>query len=336
MKPTVSIIIPAYNAEAFIEQTIVSALNQTFPRKEIIVVDDGSSDATYSIAKRFECPFVKVVTQANKGAAAARNRGLDESQGDYVQYLDADDLLDQNKIEAQIQMADRFGKDFLYACSWKLFYDDPNKGSFSPNDLWKDFDDPRQWLITAWTKQIWMHPSAWLTSRYLIQKAGQWNESLSLHDDGEFFCRVLLQSKGVKFCDESTSYYRKGIPDSLSSNFSEKAMLSHFRICQLYEQHLIGLENTDINRLACASNYLAFCYAHYPGSKSLRQKALLATKRLGGSDIKPQGTELFNFLKKAIGWKLARRFEKFYYGNGLNRASILKKAKNLINDRAGE
>ncbi|HMG93398.1 MAG TPA: glycosyltransferase family 2 protein [Chryseolinea sp.] len=330
MKPVVSIIIPAYNAEAFIEQTIVSALNQTFPYKEIVVVDDGSSDATYSIAKSFAGSSVRVVTQTNRGAGAARNRGLDESQGDYVQYLDADDLLDPKKIEAQMQMVDKFGREFLYAGRWKLFYDDINKGNFSANDLWRDFDDPGHWLVTAWTKQIWMHPSAWLTPRSLIDLAGPWNEGLSLHDDGEFFCRVLLKSQGVKFCDESKSYYRKGIPDSLSSHISEKAILSHFTICQLYEKHLMSLRNNEISRKACASNYLAFHYAHFPGSTALREKAKAAALRLGGSDIVPQGTALFQVLKKVAGWKLARRIEKFYYENGLNRASMLNRAKNLI------
>jgi glycosyltransferase involved in cell wall biosynthesis len=96
--PLVSILIPAYNAEPWIAETIGSALAQTWSNKEIIVVDDGSSDQTLRIAKLFAGKTVSVVTQVNQGAAAARNRAYSLCQGDYIQWLDADDLLDRDKV----------------------------------------------------------------------------------------------------------------------------------------------------------------------------------------------------------------------------------------------
>lgn len=103
--PLVSILIPAYNAEEWIADTIRSAVAQTWPRKEIIVVDDGSTDQTAAIARQFEPHGVRVVSKKNQGAAAARNTAYSLSKGDYIQWLDADDLLAQDKIALQMAEA---------------------------------------------------------------------------------------------------------------------------------------------------------------------------------------------------------------------------------------
>src|SRR4051812_39485005 len=101
-RPLVSILIPAYNAERWIGDSIASAVGQTWKRTEIIVVDDGSSDGTAALARRFEADGVRVITQKNQGAAAARNTAYGMCRGDYIQWLDADDLLDADKIERQL------------------------------------------------------------------------------------------------------------------------------------------------------------------------------------------------------------------------------------------
>jgi len=101
MQPLVSILIPAYNSEEWIGETIRSAVEQTWPRKEVIVVDDGSRDGTLAAAKVLASKEVTVVTQENQGVCAARNHALRLCQGDYIQWLDADDLLAPDKIERQ-------------------------------------------------------------------------------------------------------------------------------------------------------------------------------------------------------------------------------------------
>src|SRR5271168_1727479 len=107
MKPLVSILIPAYNAEAWISDSLRSAIAQTWERKEIIVVDDGSKDRTLSVARQFESSQVKVVTQQNQGAAATRNNAFALSEGDYVQWLDADDLMSPEKTAKQMEVAEQ-------------------------------------------------------------------------------------------------------------------------------------------------------------------------------------------------------------------------------------
>ena len=93
MTPLVSILIPAFNAEEWIADTLRSAVGSTWPRKEIIVVSDGSTGSTLSVARRTAREGVSVIAKSNEGAAATRNRALSCSQGDYIQWLDADDLL---------------------------------------------------------------------------------------------------------------------------------------------------------------------------------------------------------------------------------------------------
>jgi len=100
MKPLVSILITAYNAEKTIGYTLESALRQTWQRKEIIVVDDGSTDRTAEVVRQFK--EVRLVSTENRGLSGAQNHAFPLSQGDYIQYLDADDLLAPDKLERQL------------------------------------------------------------------------------------------------------------------------------------------------------------------------------------------------------------------------------------------
>ena len=137
MEPLVSILIPAFNAEAWIAATIKSALAQTWPRKEIIVVDDGSKDETLRVVRGFEGGLVKVATQPNQGAAAARNKALSLSRGEYVQWLDADDLLNRDKISKQLGLLKSCGsKKTLASCGWGYFVCRPEKAQFNQTPLW--------------------------------------------------------------------------------------------------------------------------------------------------------------------------------------------------------
>ena len=96
----VSIIICVYNGEKYIESCLKSVLAQTYPNIEAIVVDDGSTDRTSSIVKNF--PGIKYIYQENKGVAEARNTGLKYCNGDYIAWLDADDLYLPEKVEEQV------------------------------------------------------------------------------------------------------------------------------------------------------------------------------------------------------------------------------------------
>ncbi len=198
MPPLVSILIPAYNAEPWISDTIQSALGQTWSNKEIIVVNDGSTDQTLSIARRFASKTVSVATQENLGASAARNRAIALSQGDYIQWLDADDLLSPDKIAKQMAAAEQSqNKRILFSSSWGYFIYRPNVTRFVPTPLWCDLS-PVEWLVRKMSQNLHMTNTTWLVSRELTQAAGPWDTRLSLDDDGEYFSRVVLASAGTQ------------------------------------------------------------------------------------------------------------------------------------------
>lgn len=304
--PLVSILIPAYNSAMWIEETINSALAQTWPNKEIIIVDDGSMDDTLAIARGFEKEGVKVFSQENAGAGAARNKAFQESKGDYIQYLDADDLLAPDKIALQLNcLLASHQKFHVSSSAWGMFFEDSRNSIFKPSKLWHDYDDPVKWLVTAWNKSVFMIIHAWLTPRFIIEKAGTWNEELSLHDDGEFFSRVVLASSGVIFCKDALSYYRKGLSNSLSQQRTLKAENSRLRVYELYESHLLGIKNTPETRGACADNYQKFIYRVYPRFSFLLEKAEAHLNRLGGSKLKLKKSKFFNLLVTIFGWKRA-------------------------------
>jgi glycosyltransferase involved in cell wall biosynthesis len=317
----VSVLIPAYNAAAYIEQTLDSVLAQTWPHLEVIVVDDGSRDDTLAKAQRYAGAKVQVVSQPNAGASAARNNAFSLATGDYIQYLDADDLLHPDKIRAQLECQRQRPAVQLSSSAWAMFYDEPNEQNLRPTILWRDYADPVQWLVDAWETGAWMQPSAWLTHRSLIEAAGPWNEQISLHDDGEFFSRVLLQAREVMFCAEAKSFYRKGISDSLSSIRSEKATRSHLAVCQAYEAHLLARRDDDVVRQACANNYQRLIYEYYPDHPEVRQVAAARVLALGGSTARPHSTPIFRLVDQVLGWRLSKRLQRFVYAHKLNPAA---------------
>src|SRR5260370_251540 len=208
MKSVVSILIPSYNAEQWIVDAVQSAIAQTWTRKEIIVVNDGSTDRTADVAQRFASKEVAVVSTRNQGAAAARNYALSLSQGEYIQWLDADDLLISDKIERQLAaLHDVDGSLILLSSSWAPFYYRTQRASFVRTSLCQDLS-PVEWLLRKMGDNLHMQTATWLTSRELAEAAGPWDTRLLSDDDGEYFCRVLLASEGTRFVPEAGVFYR--------------------------------------------------------------------------------------------------------------------------------
>ncbi|RLD59735.1 MAG: glycosyltransferase family 2 protein [Bacteroidetes bacterium] len=259
--PKVSILIPLYNSEKYISETINSCLKQIYKNIEIIIVDDGSQDNSYEIARKFENKNVIVVKQQNKGASAARNKAFEISTGNYIQYLDADDLLSEDKIEDQIEIFKENGESIVTACSWGDFYGDIEKTKFNKTELWQNLK-PVEWLEIAWKNRYMMQPACFLTPRKIIEKSGGWDESLTLNDDGEFFCRVILQSSKVVFT-EGKVFYRRNVENNLSSRSSYKDAKSQLDSCISYQNNIFKVERTERIKSALANNYINFIYIFY-------------------------------------------------------------------------
>jgi glycosyltransferase involved in cell wall biosynthesis len=209
--PLISVLIPAYNAEGRLGQAIESALAQSWPRKEVIVVDDGSSDGTLDVAGSFSTnPGVQVISQENAGAANARNRALAAAQGDYIQWLDADDLLHPHKIRLQMEsQTETLEPRILFTSAWGSFYYCVSRARYRPDGLWKTLG-PIEWLLRKFSRNLWMNPACWLVSRELTEAAGLWDERLVRDNDGEYLCRLVCNASQVRFVPEARCYYRAG------------------------------------------------------------------------------------------------------------------------------
>lgn len=308
MEPLVSILIPVYNCEQWLAQTLESALSQTWQNKEIIVVDDGSTDDSLAIARSFASPFLKAISQENRGQSASENRALQEAQGNFIQYLDADDLLEPDKIERQIGLLGDSSSKFVAAGEWARFYQDPTEARFLPEPVWKDLL-PVEWLSCSWEGGGMMHGAAWLIPRHIADRAGGWNESLSLINDFDYFSRVLLASEGVKFCWGAKTYYRSGIVGNLSSAKARPALESAFLSLELGTSRLIEREDSSRTRHACATAFQRFIYSTYPDAPDLVQQAEEKVRSLGGSQLKPDGGWLFKLFAQTLGWKTAKKMQ---------------------------
>lgn len=304
----VSILIPAFNSERWIQGTIQSALDQTWQNKEIIIVDDGSTDDTLNIARGFESKSVKVLTQENRGASSARNLAYRHAQGDYIQWLDADDLLDAGKIARQMETSDDGSTRVLLSSSWGRFYFRKKKAVFMPHALWRDLS-PRDWLFTKFNQNISVHPAAWLVSRSLTERAGPWDERLSFDDDGEYFCRVVAVSENVRFVPGAKSFYRIGNTGSLSWGMSENAADSLFLSITLCIQHLLSLEDSSRTRAAVYSFLQRRLEYFYPEHKEFVKKMNDLSRELGGGSLVPRESRRFSLVKKMVGWDTAKKIK---------------------------
>jgi glycosyltransferase involved in cell wall biosynthesis len=308
MKPLVSILIPAYNSQEWVADTIRSAQAQTWPRKEIIVVDDGSTDQTLAVARQFSSKEVSVVTQPNQGASAARNKALSLSQGEFIQWLDADDLLAPDKIAKQIEVVLRLNqKRTLLSSSWGSFFYRSNRTQFSPTPLWEDLA-PAEWLFRKLDANLFMQTAVWLVSRELTEAAGPWDTQLSYDDDGEYFARVLLASEGTRFVPEARVLYRLSGAGSLSYiGRSHRKQDSLFRSMQLHVQYLRSREDSERTRAACLKYLQRNLVYFYPERTELVRQLEELAMSLGGKLNAPALPAKYAWLQKAFGWDFAKR-----------------------------
>jgi glycosyltransferase involved in cell wall biosynthesis len=265
MKPLVSILIPAYNAEEWIAYTLQSATAQTWQRKEIIVIDDGSTDRTAEIARRFASKEVAVVSTANQGLSGAVNHAYRLCQGDYIQELDADDLLAPDKIERQLgALREADSKRILLSSSWAYFHYRASRARFVPNALWHDLS-PVEWLLTKMGENLHMQNATWLVSREVAEAAGPWDTRLHYDQDGEYFARVVVASEGTRFVPEAKIFYRVSGSNRISFiGTSDKKKDSLLRSMMLHVQYLRSLEDSERVRKACLTYLQNWYYNFYP------------------------------------------------------------------------
>jgi glycosyltransferase involved in cell wall biosynthesis len=310
MTPLVSILVPAYNAERWISDTIRSALDQTLCNKEIIVVDDGSRDGTLSAARQFGSKNVSVISQPNEGASAARNKALSLAQGDYIQWLDADDLLAPDKIQKQMDVAQQSpSKRTLLSSAWAHFFYRTSRAQFIPTELWSDLS-PVEWLTRKMAYNCHMQTATWLVSRELTEAAGPWDIRLWKDNDGEYFCRVITASNSIRFVPEARTYYRRSDCNSVTNiGRSRRKMDSQFLSLQLHTQYLLSLENTARTQAACVNYLQTWFHNFYPQRRDIVDALRTLATSLGGELQTPRLSWKYAWAQKMFGWGLAKELQ---------------------------
>lgn len=305
MSSLVSIIIPCRNAAPWLGETIRSCLAQTWPNIEIIVIDNGSEDNSAAIARGFG-DRVTLLAGERPGAAAARNVGLAHAKGEFIQFLDADDLLDPDKIAVQMARLKMAPAGTIASGAWSRFRDDPSEARFIAEPVWRDLA-PGDFLVSSWLGGGMMPNFAWLAPRAVIDRAGPWDETLSLLDDGEYFCRVALASSGIAFCDAACGYYRTGSATTLSRRRDRTALESAYHATELSCDRLLAFrEPLPGAKNACATLWQRFIYDAFPLAPDLVARAEAQVAALGGSDLLLGGGPTFRALSRCFGWKAAR------------------------------
>lgn len=214
--PLVTVIIPAFNAQRFLAETLNSLLAQTYQQWEAIIIDDGSNDQTLAIAQEFAHnePRLRVLTQANAGVSASRNAGMGIAEGEFIAFLDADDVWHPQKLERQVQAACTQSVDFIYCC---VSYHDVNGTLYYEPD-WSPYLgalNGEEFFVRQYTS-LFLLPSCVMVRKSLIEQCGGFDISLRSAEDGELWLR--LAQSGARFL---------GLSERLCQYRSHSAGLTH-------------------------------------------------------------------------------------------------------------
>lgn len=307
--PLVTIIIPCYNAEQWIAETIQSALNQTYSNCETIVIDDGSTDGSREVIAAFR-DKIYWESGPNRGGCAARNRGLELAKGEWIQFLDADDVLDRDKIAFQMEAALQNGPDCVISGSWRRFRHEVNEQSFPLESIAMP-ERPAEWLIQKYSGGGMMAAHAWLTSLDLIRRTGGWDETLTRDQDGEFFDEVVAHAKRIVHCPRSIAYYRTVVFTSVSGRRDRASFESGMAAVRKGTARLLSICESPTAHRACAWSYMRIAIESYPQFPDISAEALRLARLHGGAWAPVSGGRLVKATQKIVGWKAARRCHEY-------------------------
>lgn len=234
-RPLVSVIIPAFNAEKWIVETLTSVTNQTWNPLEVIVIDDGSTDATSELIKTY-FPNVLCIRQENAGQASARNRAVTESSGEYLAFLDSDDLWLPEKIESQMRLINKNSDVSLVFCDYESFGKESCLHGFERGPILNTLKSislsthgrliEEEDLLTPLLKDMYcLGPPCWLTTRKFFDLAGGFDPTLKAGGEDWLFA-IRLANLGRFSYDIRRLAKRREHPESHSRQSSESIGLA--------------------------------------------------------------------------------------------------------------
>lgn len=200
---SISIVVPVYNAEDYIVETLRSLQQQTITDWQAVVVDDGSTDRSASRIAELADPRIRLVRQANRGVAAARNLGIESSDGNWIAFIDADDLWAPNKLESQLATARRENADVVFG-PVQLFGEAHRQRAYE-QDVYVLEGDPG---VACMISRNRVPQSSVLATRASLQSVGGYDESLQLSEDYDLWLRMLLAGAKFVYDPRAMTQYR--------------------------------------------------------------------------------------------------------------------------------
>jgi glycosyltransferase involved in cell wall biosynthesis len=303
---TVSVIIPCWNAQSWIERSIRSAIGQHCPGLEVILVDDGSSDSSLEIARSFG-NSIRCLVSPHRGACAARNAGLACSTAEWVLFLDADDYLDPGSLRAWTRAAAETHSDLLLApFAYEI------DGRRYPGVKRASPEAPLS-ILCGWLDGRFTPPCSVLWRRSFVIAIGGWNEALPRNQDGELVIRGLLNHAQVGIAYTGCGIYVQHSGEGRVSKRVGREIL----ICEITT--LLDLWRTALTQ-GYAGSRLAFAHALYRvaydafvyGADDIGRRALANARSLGF--LGHIGSWQHRVLACIIGLKLKLKLASFLKG----------------------
>jgi len=328
-QPSLSIVIPSYNAGAFIEETLSSVLWQTYPvdRLEVIVVDDGSLDQTVSKAKKYlenSTLCHKIISIPNGGPSKARNHGWALAKGDWIQFLDADDLLVEHKISHQIEIACGVSEQVAVIYSpWQRIAEN-SKQEWLPTDEIVRPDIGGDAIMDLLKTENIIATGSQLFRRAWLERVGGFNEQRKFIEDVELLLKIAMAGGGfVKADSERPLFFYRKHHKSLSRSdpqaFMDGCVINGGMAEQFWTeaQNNLSLQQRKL-LLELYGNAARFYFEHdQPQFQEVYQKLLNLD-----SNYIPESPKALKYLSSFIG-----------YPNAEALALVYRKAKNLIKVR---
>lgn len=255
--PTVSVVIPAYNAAIYLPKTIESILQQSFQDFEILVVNDGSTDDTVKHVSSFTDCRVKLINQENQGCATARNTGVLAAKGEYIAFLDSDDLWEPTKLEKQVQCLDK-NPDFGLVYTWVDFSDREAKPTGKVRKVFAEGNVFQEML----TCNVVSCGSVPLVRRECFDTIGLFDTDLWTAEDKDLWLRISTRYP-FGLIKEPLVYYRQH-PSSKSSKGFKRREQDFQRIMGKVPDNLMP-KNSLLWKKVYSQQYLYFAWRAYEG-----------------------------------------------------------------------
>jgi glycosyltransferase involved in cell wall biosynthesis len=246
----VSVIVPLFNNSTSIEQTLRSILAQSYGNFEIIVVDDGSTDGGAEVVKSLGNPRVRLIQQANSGAAAARNTGIKQATGEWIAFLDADDLWSADNLASHLEILNR-NPGIVWsagACNLRLANSRLVKMGLPKKLAMMLRDDIFEDAIFLIGRIYCMNTNTIMVRREIFENVGLMNTTLNTAEDLDMWLRIALKYPKLAYCHEPIAEYYVGNSNSLAhrGHLEEngRSLLSFVRSC-LYTSKKLGTERAQ-------------------------------------------------------------------------------------------